>query len=259
MLTCRDDQGLPYVVPDVAEAEKNAFGAQKGVDTLKTATPAPPPPAPPVIANVAGNDKYEVGSLVKGVSGVLKGLVGTVISQDGTMVEVHSHQVGMKTVPVNEIEHHVQRRLAEATEPVEETDRVSIEIDPKALNYVIDEDLIHELIRRKAFRGMGVDGKEAQLGENEITHFKLHRGDSEPGQSEDEMIAVAPEEKFEWDSHIDYGTDAKPSALARSAVAGVAGFAVLFFAGLAAVVYRSSRTKQVAPYLLTDVAEEPVE
>lgn len=259
LLTCRDDQGLPYVVPDVAEAEKKAFGAQKGVDTLKTATPAPPPPAPPVIANVAGNDKYEVGSLVKGVSGAIKGLVGTVISQDGTMVQVHSHQLGMKTVSVNEIEHHVQRRLAEAAEPADETDRVSIEIDPKALSYVIDEDLIHELIRRKAFRGMGVDGKEAQLGENEITHFKLHRGDSEPGQSEGDMIAVAPEEKFEWDSHINYGTDAKSSAMARSAVVGVAVFAVLFFAGLVAVVYRSSRTKQVVPYLLTDVAEEPVE
>merc|ERR1719253_1681415 len=93
-----------------------------------------------------------------------------------------------------------KRRLSEdkkqkEEETAPESDRFLAEFEPQALQYKVDEDLIHNLIRRQAFRGME-DGREAELGPLKIVSFHVHKGDTTPGKAK--MIPVGLEEKFEW-------------------------------------------------------------
>lgn len=91
------------------------------------------------------------------------------------------------------------RRLAEETEVAkepEETDHAVVQFEPGAVQYPVDEDLIHKLIKRQAFRGVE-DGKEATHGELKIVGFRLLR-EAEDDQAD--FIPVGSEQKFEMDT-----------------------------------------------------------
>jgi hypothetical protein len=249
-LSCQDTQtGTHFTIKNLAKV--NGEWGEKGTITGGT-TLAPTVP-------LATVKPTAVGALVLGAHVKCTGHTGTgtFIGSDGPMAKVHFGASGLKLIPSAQCS-RVTRRLAQSPTKVEkkqavpETDRFVVEIDPKALAYKVDEDLIQALIRRKAFRGME-DGREAELGEVEITHFRLHHGeDSKPGNDEG-MIPVGPEEKFEWDSHADYSDkDEKATLPVASAAAGVA---VLGIAGLIVAFYRGKHS-QVLPYLSVS---EPVE
>jgi hypothetical protein len=94
--------------------------------------------------------------------------------------------------PGRRLEDEIQEsENAQEDKPVE-TDRIVVEFDRDAVHYNIDEDLVHDLIRRQAFRGVG-DAK----GEAHIVGFRVHTGTTEPGELS--MIPVGPTESFEHD------------------------------------------------------------
>jgi len=203
----------------------------------------------------------------------INGQIGTMIGMQGQVtVKVNFQGVGLKLLPKTHLTvvHAGVRRLEDKEDKtenkptedaikrseaaiakvpsVEEVDRFMIEIDPKALSYNVDETLVQELLRRQGFRGLE-DGREHELGEAKITHFRMHRSDLlKHADDDDSMIPVGPEAKFEWDRHLDYEGEKKPQSNLTIAWV-VAGVAVLSIATLAAGFYRSKRKSQVLPYL----------
>lgn len=158
------------------------------------------------------------------------------------------------------------RRLAEEDkkgqdqdQPAHESDRFLLEITPNAsVPYKIDEDLIHGLIRRQAFRGLS-DGRERELGVAKIVSFRLHHGEFTPKKDDSDMILVGPEEKFE----VDFSPKAEPDSTERVTKANpmffsfVAGAAVLCVAALAAIIHRVKRSSaQVQPYDVVETESE---
>jgi len=150
------------------------------------------------------------------------------------------------------------RRLEEAAP---ESNRFVVEFSPDALQYNVDDDLIQHLIRRQAFRGME-DGREAELGVNEITGFRVHKGDTEVGKAE--MIPVGPEEKFEVHSQGKFGVQitAKTPAIQAPFLAAlnmpfVAGAALLGVASLVAGFTRVFKSRQ--SYVVVEENHLPVE
>jgi len=246
-----------------------------------------PPPlgsvthAPGPVGPVPQNFVVGAHIQVEGVADAqINGRIGTMIGMSGpTMVKVNFINIGLKILPKDKctVVHAGARRLeekeddkneeepteeaiqrskdiiAKEADPLPEVDRFYVEIDPKALSYKIDKDLMKELIRRKAFRGLE-DGREKELGEAKITHFKLHRGDNlKHFEDDDTMIPVGPEAKFEWDSHVDTPFVEVKKKHANFAVAWVvAGVAVLSVAALAVGFYRSKQNGQVLPYMTVE-------
>jgi len=151
-----------------------------------------------------------------------------------------------------EITDHSDRKLSEE-EP--ETDSFLVEFEPEGMHYMVDEDLIHTLLKRKAFRGIE-DGREAELGENEIVSFRVHKGDTELG----EMISVGPEQKFEMDFTA-HGAPPQQAAVSLGFTSLLAGAAVLGIASLVAGIYRiTKRSGPTLPYVVVNAdAEMPVE
>jgi len=84
------------------------------------------------------------------------------------------------------------RRLAEQAETkTNMSNRFVVDFDRDALHYNIDQGLIRSLLARQAFRGIN-----DEQGEAKIVAFKVHTGDTKPGEAE--LEPVGPEEKFEY-------------------------------------------------------------
>lgn len=139
------------------------------------------------------------------------------------------------------------------SEDAPESDRAVFEFAPEAnLQYKVDEDLIHGLLRRQAFRGVE-DGREAELGEATITHFRLHKGDEKPREDDSDFIAVGPEEKFEADISGTARFSIEQPRVNIAMPTFVAGVTVLGISALAAGIYRvTKRTGQVLPYVTVE-------
>lgn len=123
-----------------------------------------------------------------------------------------------------------------------ESNRFVVEFTPGSVQYKIDEDLIHALISRDAFRGIE-DGREAHLGTARIVGFRLHRDNAEPTEDENGMIPVRFQEKFEM--HIDDKSLVAQPSSSNSAMI-VAGAAALGIFSLVAGIYRGKRNVDAA-------------
>jgi len=155
------------------------------------------------------------------------------------------------------------RTLLSDEDAAPESNRFVVEFSPEALQYNVDDDLIQHLIRRKAFRGIE-DGREEELGVNEITGFRVHKGDTEVGKAE--MIPVGPEEKFEVHSEGKFGVHFTGKAPAIQApflsafnMPFVAGVALLGVASLVTGFTRVLKSRQVLPYEVMEENQQPVE
>jgi len=156
----------------------------------------------------------------------------------------------------------VGRKLEEENSHVHESDRFVVEFDPKAVQYKVDEALIHTLVQRNAFRGIDEQDKASIVG------FRLHHGDANPTEDNDaKWIAVGPERKFEVGEdtsnmgafEMDFNIKAmKPSPVSMALPTLLAGLAVLGVAALVAGFYRSKKS-QVRPYVSVDVEASAVE
>jgi hypothetical protein len=170
------------------------------------------------------------------------------------------------------------RRLEEkqesSNEEKQDSDRFVVDFEREGVHYNIDEELIRSLLRRKAFRGM----RDAQ-GEAEIVGFRVHTGDTKPGEVE--MLPVGPEDKFEKDyygkqvipdepSRFDFkastnfigASDATQPQIAAntemnslSITMAVAGIAVFAFASLV-VGWRFLKRQNGMPYASVEAESE---
>jgi len=170
---------------------------------------------------------------------------------------------GAQTTPIENNEHKgfdwgklnpfAQRRLSEEEQEEEsapESDRFLAEFEPEALQYKVDEDFIHHLTRRNAFRGLE-DGREAELGPLKVVSFHVHKGDTTPGKAE--MIPVGVEEKFEWHASFIQPPVSLPITT-LTAGATILGITIL----IAGFFRMSKRSTQVLPYVAVD-EQAPVE